>query len=156
MDCYNNIVLPFDFKNLKYQRLPDPQFDIQNNSILGEMYNDKIDNGRHDLSHLNIRKWKYFAWCFYKLESGQWVPPHKDHFLNYKKFYKIKDLNKIKRTMIFLEDWKPGHVFGIDYQIITKWKANDSYTWNADIEHWGGNFGEQTRYTLQLTGTDDY
>lgn len=155
MDYYNNIKLPFDFKKLNYQRLPDIQFNTTNNDILGELYNDNFDNNKHDLSFLNIKKWKNFAWCFYKLSPGKWVPPHKDHFVNYCKFYKLKNKNNIKRTLIFLEKWKPGHVFSLNDQIITKWKANDSFTWNADTEHWGGNFGEEDRYTLQLTGTDD-
>lgn len=145
----------FNFKDLEYQRLPDFKFDYTKQSLLGEMYNDKIDNGKNDLSYLNINKWKNFAWCFYKLPAGRWVPPHKDHFANYSKFYNITNKDKIKRTLVFLEDWKPGHVFVLDDQIIINWKANDSFTWNTNTEHWGGNFGEQTRYTLQLTGTDD-
>jgi len=156
MDSYNNIIdLPFDFKTLDYQRLPDFNFDYKNNSLLGEMYNDKINEGKHDLSHLNIKSWKNFAWCFYKLSPGRWVPPHKDHFVNYAKFYNISNKDKIKRSLLFLEDWKPGHVFGLDNQIILNWKANDSYTWNSNTQHWGGNFGEVARYTLQLTGTDN-
>lgn len=153
MDYYNNIDLPFNFKTLNYQRQPDLQFDIRNHNILGELYNDKIDNGKHNLSHLNIKKWKHFAWCFYKLVPGQWVPPHKDHFLNYSKFYNIQHKENIQRTLIFLEDWKSGHVFGIEDKIVINWKANDSYTWAPDIEHWGGNFGTEDRYTLQLTGS---
>tara|TARA_B100000900_G_scaffold388086_1_gene379838 strand:- start:1103 stop:1576 length:474 start_codon:yes stop_codon:yes gene_type:complete len=156
MDSYNNIIdLPFDFRQLEYQRLPDFNFDYKNKSLLGEMYNDKIDDGKHDLSHLNIKGWKNFAWCFYRLSPGRWVPPHKDHYVNYSKFYNVSDKNKIYRTLLFLEDWKPGHVFGLDKQVILGWNANDSYTWEADTEHWGGNFGKDLRYTLQLTGTDD-
>jgi len=156
MDSYNNLIkLPFDFRKLEYQRLADFNFDFKNTSLLGEMYNDKIDDGKNDLSHLNTRGWKNFAWCFYRLAPGKWVPPHKDHYVNYSKFYKVSDKNKIYRTLLFLEDWKPGHVFGLDKQVILGWKANDSYTWNAGTEHWGGNFGERMRYTLQLTGTDD-
>ena len=157
MDSFNNIInIPFDFRKLEYQFLPDRYFKVsKSNSLCGDIYNDKIDDGKNDLSHLNIKGWKNFAWAFYRLSPGRWLPPHVDHFENYSRFYKVDDKSKIKRTLVFLEDWKPGHVFGFDKQVILRWKANDSYTWNSDTEHWGGNFGEDLRYTLQLTGTDD-
>tara|TARA_R110000803_G_scaffold135410_1_gene202416 strand:- start:64 stop:540 length:477 start_codon:yes stop_codon:yes gene_type:complete len=153
MDLYNNIInLPFDFKKLDYERCPDPQFDISKKTLLGEMYNDKLDNNKNDLSHLNVKKWKNFAWCFYKLNPGHWIPPHVDHFKHYSKFYKIKDKSKIVRTLIFLEDWAPGHVFCTENNLILHWKANDGLTWKPTDIHWGGNFGNTERYTLQLTG----
>ena len=55
--------------------------------------------------------------------------------------------------MVFLEDWKPGHVFGMNNEIIINWKSGETYEWSYDVEHWGGNFGTEDRYTLQLTGT---
>ena len=159
MHSYNTyskfLELPFDFKHLEYRKQPDVKFNNENNSLLGELYNDKLDCGKHDLSHLNVNGWKNFAWCFYKLAPGKWIPPHKDHFQNYSIYYRVKDSDKIRRTMIFLEDWKPGHVFGIEDKVVIGWNAHDSYTWDNDTEHWGGNFGESVRYNLQLTGTDD-
>jgi len=153
MDYYNNLELPFNFKNLDYQRVPDLQFDISNNSLLGEMYNDKIDNGKHDLSHLNLDKWKNFAWSVYKLSPGKWVPPHVDHFGNYSKFYNIKNKNTVRRKLIFLENWKPGHFFILKGKVYTNWRANDYATWTNEDSHCGGNFGSEDRYTIQLTGS---
>lgn len=156
MDLSNKVKnLPFDFKNLNYKKLPDPLFDPNNKFLLGEMFNDKVDENKHDLNYMNHKGWKNFAWCFYKLRPGCWVPPHKDHFHNYAKFYKVENKNKIKRAIVFLEDWKPGHVFGMNNKIIINWKAEETYEWAYDVEHWGGNFGTEDRYTLQLTGTDD-
>jgi len=155
MGSYNNIALPFDFQTLDYKRVPDPAFDITNKNLLGEMYNDKMDMDHHDLNFLNKFGWKNFAWAFYKLTPNSWIPPHKDHFLNYSKHYKINDKTKIKRALVFLEDWHPGHVFGIENKIITGWQAGDYYTWDIDTNHWGGNFGTETRYTLQLTGVNE-
>ena len=156
MYSYKNIIkLPFDIKSLKYERFPDENFDYTKQSLLGEMYNKKMDKDKQELSHLNVKGWQNFAWCFYKLTPGRWVPPHKDHFKNYCNYYKISDKNKIMRTIIFLEDSKPGHVFGINDDVILKWNAYDSITWNVEEIHWGGNFGSEQRYTLQLTGTEE-
>ena len=130
----------------------DENFDYTKKSLLGEMYNDKLDKDKHDLSHLNVKGWQNFAWCFYKLTPGRWLPPHKDHFKNYCNYYKISNKNKIMRTIVFLEDWKPGHVFGVNDDVNLKWNAYDSITWNVEEVHWGGNFGSEPRYTLQLTG----
>ena len=152
MDSFNNITFSFNFKELPYQRLPDVQFGSNDENVLGEMYNDALDDGANDLSFLNKYNWKNFAWCFYKLKPGYWIPPHIDHYENYSKHYGINDKSKIMRTLLFLEDWKPGHVFGCDKEIITGWKKFDSYTWKHDAEHWGGNFGTEDRYTIQLTG----
>ena len=155
MDSFNNIQFDFDFKELSYQRLLDVQFGVNEKNVLGEMYNDVLDDGAHDLSFLNRHNWKHFAWCFYKLKPGYWIPPHIDHYANYSKHYGIEDRSKIKRTILFLEDWKPGHVFGCYKEVITDWKKFDCYNWNHDAEHWAGNFGTEDRYTIQLTGTDD-
>ena len=148
----NNIDLPFDFTKLKYQRVPDLQFDISKTSLLGEMYNDNMDKGKHDLRHLNVDELDNFAWCFYVLQPGAWVPPHKDHFSNYMKYYNVEDRSLIMRKLVFLEPWKSGHVFGIDNEISLGWKANQSITWSSETSHWGGNFGTEPRYTLQITG----
>jgi hypothetical protein len=152
MDSFNNLKLPLDYKTVKYRRTPDPQFDITNPNLLGEMYNDKMDENKHDLGFLNKFGWKHFAWAFYKLLPGKWLPPHVDHFENYTKHYNIKDKTKIKRSIVFLEDWRPGHVFCLENRIILNWRAGDYYTWRHDASHWGGNFGDEARYTLQLTG----
>jgi len=154
MDSFNNLVLPFDFKELDYQRQPDIQFDTYNQHLLGEIYNDKMDAGQNDLSFLNKFNLKNFAWAFYKLPPGRWVPPHTDHFKNYSSFYKVRDKSKIKRIHLFLEDWKPGHLFVLENELVLNWKAGEYHMWGHEAEHWGGNFGVEDRYTIQLTGTD--
>ena len=152
MDSFNNLELPFDFKTVDYKRLPDPQFDIEQKNLLGEMYNDKMDNDKHNLNFLNKFGWQNFAWALYKLPPGNWIPPHVDHFENYSKHYAIKDKSKIKRALVFLEDWQPGHLFVLEEKIVLNWKSGDYYIWTYNQQHWGGNFGAEIRYTLQLTG----
>jgi hypothetical protein len=151
----NDLTLPLDFRKLAYQKFPDAKLVVTEPNILGSMYNDKMDDGKNDLSRINFRGWNNFAWCFYKLDPGHWVPPHVDHFINYAKYYGIKDTTKIQRILMFLEDWYPGQVFGVDDKVFLKWKKYDYVTWQNGTEHWGGNFGNNIRYTLQLTGYDN-
>ena len=54
--------------------------------------------------------------------------------------------------LVFLEDWKPGHYFEADGQSFTQWKSMDYVMWSHDTPHLGGNMGNQTRYTVQITG----
>ena len=153
MYSYKNIIkLPFDIKSLKYERLPDENFDYTKKSLLGEMYNDKLDKDKHDLSHLNVKGWQNFAWCFYKLTPGRWLPPHKDHFKNYCNYYKISNKNKIMRTIVFLEDWKPGHYFEVNNKPCVNWKAGQYILLDQTMWHRSGNVGVDKKYTAQVTG----
>ena len=149
---HHDFQLPMDFKTLSYKRTPDRLFDVSDKNLLGQMYNDKMDKGQHDLGHCNIWGWSNFAWTFYKMSPGTWLPPHVDHFANYIEYYGVADRTKIKRALVYLEDWKPGHVAATDNNIEMGWKANNFSVRNHDTIHWGGNFGTEDRYTLLLTG----
>ncbi len=148
------ISLSVDFHNFPFQRQPDAVIDnMKTPSLLGEMFSDKDNDGSYNFDYLNTEGWNNMAWCFYKLSPGCIVPLHIDHFINYMKYYKIKDRSKIVRTLIFLEEWKLGHYFEADGKLFTNWKAMDYVTWSHDTPHLGGNLGKQNRYTLQITGT---
>jgi len=82
---------------------------------------------------------------------GYCVPPHKDHFHFYAKFYKV-DPSKVLRRLIFLEDWKDGHYFQVGSQVHTYWSSGDWVQWGKEDTHLGGNFGPANRYTIQVTG----
>jgi hypothetical protein len=56
---------------------------------------------------------------------------------------------------MFLEDWKPGHVFIWEDQYISNYKAGDLYKWYDPMMYHGVvNIGHETRYTLQITTHD--
>lgn len=149
-----DVELGVDFHLLPYRRKADAVIDNMNNpAVLGEMYADMDNDGRHDFGHLNRWAWKNMAWCFYRLNPGCLVPGHVDHFANYMKYYNIADRGRIVRSLVFLEDWKSGHYFEAGGQAFTKWRAMDFVTWSHDTYHLGGNLGTEIRYTVQLTGT---
>ena len=142
-----------DFRNLPYRRKPDAVIDnTKNPALLGEMFADMDNDGSYNFDYLNTQRWHNMAWCFYRLGPGSVVPLHADHFINYMKYYQIQDKSKIARMLVFLEDWKPGHYFEADGQSFTQWKSMDYVMWSHDTPHLGGNMGNQTRYTVQITG----
>jgi len=91
---------------------------------------------------------------FYKMETCNILPYHKDTYSYYKNLFDIKNNLSIWRAIIFLEDWKPGHIFEIEKTPISKWKAGEYVLWQYDAEHMAANLGLEPRYTAQLTFID--
>lgn len=92
------------------------------------------------------------ASSYYRMTPGKILPYHKDTFNRYINHYNIVDPKMIHRAVIFLEDWKPGHIFEIDGYPITKYRAGTYVLWKYDTPHMAANIGFHNRYTLQLTG----
>lgn len=96
---------------------------------------------------------KNIGLSFYKMETCNILPTHQDTYHKYKILHNIKDNLSIWRAIIFLEDWKLGHIFEIENDPITKWKAGDYVLWQYDTPHMAANIGLNPRYTAQLTFT---
>ena len=92
------------------------------------------------------------AFSFYRMDQMNIMPKHSDH---YSKYCELFDVNyeDVKRTVLFLEDWKSGHYFEIDNYGFASWGAGYYVTWQGDVPHSAANLGTQPRYTLQITGT---
>jgi hypothetical protein len=58
----------------------------------------------------------------------------------------------IRRAVVFLEDWSPGHYAEYIDEPFVNWKAGDTVEWSYDTPHMAANLGVQPRYTLQITG----
>ena len=91
---------------------------------------------------------------FYKMNTCNILPQHRDTYNRYIKLFNIQDTSKIHRAVIFLEDWQPGHIFEIEQTPITNWKAGEYVLWQYDAEHMAANLGLEPRYTLQVTYTN--
>lgn len=60
---------------------------------------------------------------------------------------------KLRRFTIFMEDWKPGHVWIVGNTTYSHWKAGEVITWNwQDMPHGTANLHHHNRYSLHLTG----
>ncbi len=90
---------------------------------------------------------------FYKMETCNILPHHRDTYNLYKKVFNIVDNLSIYRAIIFLEDWKPGHIFEIENTSISNWKSGEYILWQYDAEHMAANLGLEPRYTAQITFT---
>ena len=96
--------------------------------------------------------WDNVGIVFFKMNTLDMLPIHKDHFISYTQLFNITDPSVIWRCVVFLEDWKSGHYFEIDGKPIVEWKRGDYVRWNYDVPHYAGNFGTEPRYTMQITG----
>jgi hypothetical protein len=89
---------------------------------------------------------------FYRMKPGNILPYHSDAYVKFIKFHNIEDVKTIHRALIFLEDWKPGHIFEVDGNAIYNYSAGDYVVWNYNVPHMAANIGPYDRYTLQITG----
>ena len=81
------------------------------------------------------------------------MPVHSDL---YKRYIEVFDLQgketSIRRALVLLEDWKPGHYLEVDGHAYVNWRAGDTAEWVYDTPHMAANIGLEDRYTLQITG----
>lgn len=97
--------------------------------------------------------WKNIGTSYYRMATGTILPTHSDLYLRYVNLFNLKGQeNRIRRAIVFLEDWRPGHY--AEYNDVAKvnWKAGDVVEWQYDAPHMAANMGVDPRYTLQITG----
>ena len=58
----------------------------------------------------------------------------------------------IRRALLLLEDWKPGHYLEVAGQPYVNWAAGKTVEWYYDTPHMAANLGLEPRYSLQITG----
>ena len=120
----------------------------------GEMYDMRNPMPPWTEKFFNIFNAQNIGLSFYKMNTCNILPRHRDTYHRYIKLFKITDTSKIRRAIVFLEDWRPGHIFEIEQTAITEWKAGEYIVWHNDAEHMAANLGLEPRYTLQITYTD--
>lgn len=97
--------------------------------------------------------WKDIGTSYYRMGTGTILPTHGDLYLRYVDLFDLKGQEKrIRRAIVFLEDWKSGHYFEGNNVAKVNWKAGDVVEWQYDVSHMAANLGLEPRYTLQITG----
>ncbi len=87
------------------------------------------------------------------MNTGTVLPVHGDLYKKYIELYNLQGQeHRIRRAVIFLEDWASGHYFEGMGQALTKWSAGTVIEWTYDTPHMAANIGITPRYTLQITG----
>jgi hypothetical protein len=97
--------------------------------------------------------WKDIGTSYYRMDTGTILPTHGDLYLRYVDLFNLQNQEqRIRRAIVFLEDWKPGHYAEYNSTAKVDWRAGDVVEWCYDAPHMAANMGIEPRYTLQITG----
>lgn len=148
------------FKEFDYVRQPITQEEVDEwvskgydyvKSFTGTMYDSRnvMPDWVQSLKGV-FHQYDKMTFTFYKMSTLEIMPEHSDHYRTYIKLFNPK-IKNIRRILVMLEDWKPGHYLEIDGVGITNWVAGDYFIWKTDCPHAAANIGVEDRYTLQIT-----
>jgi hypothetical protein len=105
------------------------------------------------VEHFESLGWKDIGTAYYRMTSGTVMPVHQDRYVKYIDLFNLEGKeHTIRRALVLLEDWQPGHyleVMGCPY---VDWTAGTTVEWIYDTPHMAANIGLDPRYTLQITG----
>lgn len=97
--------------------------------------------------------WRDIGTSYYRMTSGTVMPAHSDLYKAYIKRFNLEGQEQnIRRAVIMLEDWQPGHYLDCMGRAFVHWSAGDVVEWTYDTPHTAANVGWDDRYTLQITG----
>ena len=97
--------------------------------------------------------WKDVGTSYYRMNTGTVLPVHGDLYVKYIDLFKLHgQQHRIRRAVVFLEDWKSGHYAEYLGEPLVKWTAGTVIEWPYDTPHMAANLGLEPRYTLQITG----
>jgi len=97
--------------------------------------------------------WQDIGTSYYRMMPGTILPTHSDLYVKYIKMFGLEGReHTIRRAVIFLEDWQPGHYAEYQDQPFVNWRAGEVVEWTYDTPHMAANMGPTPRYTLQITG----
>ena len=97
--------------------------------------------------------WKDIGTSYYRMNTGTVLPTHSDLYKKYIELFNLAGQEStIRRAVVFLENWSPGHYAEYMDLPYTQWIAGSIVEWTYDTPHMAANLGLTPRYTLQITG----
>ena len=97
--------------------------------------------------------WRDIGTSYYRMNTGTVLPTHSDLYLKYIDLFDLQGKQStIRRAVVFLDDWAPGHYAEYSDQAFVNWSAGATVEWSYDTPHMAANLGLTPRYTLQITG----
>lgn len=97
--------------------------------------------------------WRDIGTSYYRMSSGTILPTHSDLYKKYIELFQLQGQeHTIRRAVVFLEDWQPGHYAEYMDHPFVEWRAGAVVEWTYDTPHMAANMGLTPRYTLQITG----
>jgi hypothetical protein len=105
------------------------------------------------VEHFESLGWKDVGTAYYRMTSGTVMPVHQDRYVKYIDLFDLKGKeHTIRRALVLLEDWRPGHYLEVMGRPYVDWTAGTTVEWTYDTPHMAANIGLEPRYTLQITG----
>lgn len=97
--------------------------------------------------------WKDIGLAFYRMPTDTVMPVHQDLYKRYVEVFNLQGQEtSIRRALLLLEDWKPGHYLEVNGRPYVDWQAGFTVEWVYDTPHMAANIGLENRYSLQITG----
>ena len=97
--------------------------------------------------------WQNIGTSYYRMATGTILPVHQDLYVRYIQLFNLTGQeHRIRRAIVFLEDWQSGHYFEGAGTPVTGWLAGDTVEWTYNLPHMAANMGLTSRYTIQVTG----
>ena len=97
--------------------------------------------------------WQDIGTSYYRMNTGTVLPTHQDLYVKYIDLHGLQGQeHRIRRAIVFLEDWQPGHYAEYEDRAFVDWRAGAVVEWSYDAPHMAANLGPTPRYTLQITG----
>jgi hypothetical protein len=153
-----------EFKTLNYLQEPfnDPECVAQwkncgyPDNFTGYMCDMRSPQPSWNQQFINIYSemgWRNIGTSYYRMDTGTVLPRHSDLYVKYIKLFDLKGQeHRIRRAIVFLEDWQSGHYAECAEEPIVNWSAGNIIEWQYDVPHLAANLGLTPRYTLQITG----
>jgi hypothetical protein len=149
-----------DFKDFNYVRQPITGEEADawreqgytHTTTTGKMYDSKNPMPEWVEKVASLLNLRNPGFVFYRMDTLDIMPTHVDHFNTYCRVFNQERKN-VRRAIVFLEDWKPGHYFEVEGIGVVNYKAGEYVLWDADAPHAASNIGVDPRYTLQITGS---
>jgi hypothetical protein len=105
------------------------------------------------IAHFESLGWQDIGTSYYRMTSGTVMPVHQDRYVKYIDLFNLQGReHTIRRALVLLEQWQPGHYLEVAGEPFVKWSAGMVAEWNYDTPHMAANIGLEPRYTLQITG----
>lgn len=153
-----------EFKRLEYVREPfnDPTNVARwlamgfSDRICGEMCDMRRAQpswNHRFIEFFTTKGWQDIGTSYYRMTPGTIIPEHGDLYKAYVARFQLHGKEQtIRRAIVFLEDWQPGHYLDCAGHATVHWTAGHTVEWRYDTPHTAANVGYQDRYTLQITG----
>jgi hypothetical protein len=126
------------------------------NKFTGYMCDMSRPQPRWNQQFINIYRemgWQDIGTSYYRMDTGTVLPEHGDLYVKYIQLFDLLGQeHRIRRAIVFLEDWASGHYAECANQPVVNWSAGSIIEWEYDAPHLAANLGVEPRYTLQITG----